>query len=477
MDSKTAFHEPAAEPGLAYYAVAETDRPRTCNKRKFLKAIGFGALTLWALSQLARLHSRPVFFERAQMSLQPWPVPSNVVIDHCAEWSDGVTSGSEFPYSSDVGFELPVSSETLFLISREAMRRGSIFSTGRVNYVQSDDASESVTVDITAFYWTEEHLNAAKACLLKRDGNENGVGIFVRISSPQTSAEVIYPISDQVGSGYPREKHDKLRFEVTVTFPRASDDLPLAINNLSTDLGIFSQTFGDMSDIVFKSLSLKAALAPIYAESLYAGNATLKTSLGSIKVQSLLAENADIQTSMGPIEGTFNASNTLSLVTHNAHIIVDVNLVNAQDEKPAKLHMSTSNSLLQSKITLEASKKIDPAFDITARTSNAGLDLAVLAAPIDSTVTLHATTSIGRAAVVLPPTYEGSFRAATSLSPISVKVDEKAADPKGEGRTRSVEYVQLRHGMAHGTVAWSPEGKTRGAVTVRTSLSPLSLEF
>ncbi|KAJ6600695.1 hypothetical protein B0H10DRAFT_696271 [Mycena sp. CBHHK59/15] len=457
MDSKTAFHEPAAEPGLAYYAVAETDRPRTCNKRKFLKAIGFGALTLWALSQLARLHSRPVFFERAQM---PWPVPSDVVIDHCAEWSDSVTSESEFPYSSDVSFELPVSSETLFLISREAMRRGSIFSTGRVNYVQSDDASESVMVDIRAFYWTEEHLNAAKACLLKRDGNENGVGIFTKWEADT-----------------PREKHDKLRFEVTVTFPRASDDLPLAINNLSTDLGIFSQTFGDMSDIVFKSLSLKAALAPIYAESLYAGNATLKTSLGSIKVQSLLAENADIQTSMGPIEGTFNASNTLSLVTHNAHIIVDVNLVNAQDEKPAKLHMSTSNSLLQSKITLEASKKIDAAFDITARTANAGLDLAVLAAPIDSTVTLHATTSIGRAAVVLPPTYEGSFRAATSLSPISVKVDEKAADPKGEGRTRSVEYVQLRHGMAHGTVAWSPEGKTRGAVTVRTSLSPLSLEF
>jgi hypothetical protein len=36
-----------------------------------------------------------------------------------------------------------------------------------------------------------------------------------------------------------------LRFQVTVTFPQTSDKSPLSINKLSTDLLIFSQTFGD----------------------------------------------------------------------------------------------------------------------------------------------------------------------------------------------------------------------------------------
>jgi hypothetical protein len=63
-----------------------------------------------------------------------------------------------------------------------------------------------------------------------------------------------------------RDKHDKLRFEVTVTLPQTSDDSPLAINKLSTDLHIFSQIFGDLSNVAFKTLSVHGSLSAVHAE-------------------------------------------------------------------------------------------------------------------------------------------------------------------------------------------------------------------
>jgi hypothetical protein len=45
---------------------------------------------------------------------------------------------------------------------------------------------------------------------------------------------------------------------------------------------------------------------------------------------------------MGPIEGTFNATGTLTLTTSNGPINVDVNLSN-DDADTAKLRMHTSN--------------------------------------------------------------------------------------------------------------------------------------
>jgi hypothetical protein len=63
-----------------------------------------------------------------------------------------------------------------------------------------------------------------------------------------------------------REEHQKLRFDVTVTFPRTEDGSALSINRFLTDLPIFSQTFADMSNVAFDKLYLKSALAAIRAE-------------------------------------------------------------------------------------------------------------------------------------------------------------------------------------------------------------------
>ncbi|KAJ7643275.1 hypothetical protein B0H17DRAFT_1104430 [Mycena rosella] len=389
------------------------------------------------------------------LSLMPWPISSDVSVVHCAEWSRVGESDAveDFPYSADTSFELPVASDTLFLLSRSVGR--GVFAAGHVNFLQSEDVSDTVQVDVTAHFWLEEHLDGAKACLLTREKDQNCVGIF----------------------GKWGDRHEKMRFEVTVTFPQTSDDSPLSINNLSTDLHVFTQVFGDMSKIAFKTLAIKGSVGGIHAESLSTGNASIRTSVGPIRLQSLIADSADISSSVGPIEGTFNSSNTLILHTSNGPINVDVNLSNDENKQAAKLQMHTSNGYIQGNINLASSKKSDVAFDITARSSNARLKLDVLTAPITSNITLRATTSVGAAAVKLPTTYEGSFTAFTSISSVAVTVDQEAEDPAGKGRARRMKTNDQRRGTVRGRVGWSDEGMKRGAVSVRTSLAPVTLEF
>ncbi|KAJ7149237.1 hypothetical protein C8R43DRAFT_1007533 [Mycena crocata] len=430
---------------------------KRCKKHGFVKAVGLTALLVWLGGKYVHL-SAPTAL---QLLDAPWPIPSDVSVGHCIDWKNaGETDFTdEFPYSAKASLELPLSSDTLFLISR-SLRSHEIFATGRAHYLQSEEVSDSVKVDITAHFWRDGHLDASKACLLKRDGDQNGVGIFTNWEH----------------EGH-RDRHDKIHFEVTVTFPQTSDDSPLAINNLSTDLEVFTQIFGDMNNIDFKSLNVKGSLGGVSAESLSTGNATIKTSLGSIRIQTLTAEHADVGTSMGPIEGTYNASNTLVITTSNGHIDVDVNLSNDDDEKPAKLRIHTSNGFIQGNLSLSSTKNSDAAFDIGARSSNARVELAVLAIPLAVNLTLRARTSIGALAVALPSTYEGTFSAATSLAGMHVNVDDEVEDPSGEGRKRRVNYGQVRRGLARGAIGWSEEGMERGAVDVRTSMGAVTLDL
>jgi hypothetical protein len=52
---------------------------------------------------------------------------------------------------------------------------------------------------------------------------------------------------------------------------------------------------------------------------------------------------------------------------------------------------------------------------------------------------------------------------------VSVIFDEEAEDPVGEGRKRRGDY-ECVGGIIRGTIGWSEEGKTRGLVSVRTSV-------
>ena len=88
------------------------------------------------------------------------------------------TVPKSFPFSSETSFELPVTSESLFLISRGHL------SSGTIDLVTDKRlAPGSVSVHVVANYFREDIRNLTKVCWLERGKGESGVGIFVSETS------------------------------------------------------------------------------------------------------------------------------------------------------------------------------------------------------------------------------------------------------------------------------------------------------
>lgn len=105
-----------------------------------------------------------------------YEIPSYIVTDTCvqgSEWTDGPDNGQHFK-TSRTSFEIPLSADNIFFLSRGSL------SAGFVELVtSSDQAKDSVTINVIAEYHREYIRDLAKACLVSRDGNQQGVGLFV----------------------------------------------------------------------------------------------------------------------------------------------------------------------------------------------------------------------------------------------------------------------------------------------------------
>jgi hypothetical protein len=111
------------------------------------------------------------------MSDPEYPIPPDITVEQCTDWSDPDAQHSPLrePYSATTSFNLPFPSEKLFLLSRGA-------TSGLVKIVQSPDIVEDegvVEVEVVARYRYPSALDYVKVCSIARDGDQNGVGIFV----------------------------------------------------------------------------------------------------------------------------------------------------------------------------------------------------------------------------------------------------------------------------------------------------------
>ncbi len=114
-------------------------------------------------------------------------------------------------------------------------------------------------------------------------------------------------------------------------------------------------------------------------------------------------------------------------------------------------------------------------FHVVGRTSNAPLSLTFVDAPVDSSLSLAASTSNSPARVVLHKTYEGTFDLASSLvfrpevewSPVN--------DPTERDRHRRVRLDATKGTRVHGGVSWEEGGEDRGSAVIETTNSPLRL--
>ncbi|PBK58817.1 hypothetical protein ARMSODRAFT_967407 [Armillaria solidipes] len=383
-----------------------------------------------------------------------FPIPRGYTVRECIRgpgWTS-TGSGGGFPavgqrYSAHTSFDLPLNSETLFLLSQGSL------SSGAINVVTSPTLKDVVRVDVAIQYYRQKVLDYARICLLQRQEGENGVGVF----TPRWFNNPTY--------------QDRPHFDITITIPEPSSTSASNIKNFETDVPNFSQSLQDLeSRVHFGKISLKGSNMPIQAESLEFDYGKIVTSNAPIQINSLDAVGADVHTSNAPIQGSFAASGSLVLKTSNAPIRVDVDLGD-MDATKSTLELTTSNNIIKAGIKL-----FSPSSDVSAHTSNGPLQLKVLESPVDSKVKLDARTSNADAEVWLPPTYEGTYSLSTSHMQPSLRVGEMS-DPAGRGRRRMVKQNTVRRGETVGEVYWDEHNRGRGTVLVRSSNGPLSLKL
>jgi len=175
----------------------------------------------------------------------------------------------------------------------------------------------------------------------------------------------------------------------------------------------------------------------------------------------------------------FNTTSSLVLSTTNGKIEVDVGLKSSGSETTLNAH--SSNAAIDADISLVSASGSGGFFDITTTTSNSDLNIDFPASPVDSQLELEARTSNGLANIYLNPAYEGRFSLTTSsIFGNSINEHKDVVDPSGRKRRRQLKYKQIGRGTLEGTVQWEGtrgERKPNGAVVVRTSNSPISLEL
>ncbi|KAI6027112.1 hypothetical protein EDC04DRAFT_172069 [Pisolithus marmoratus] len=340
-----------------------------------------------------------------------------------------------YPYGAYTTFTLPVNADSLYLIGRGAYQHG------RVRVKQSDNIeSGTVRVDVRAAYYEQRALARVTLCKFSRANNEHGIGIY----TPEW--------------GWTYNYRDQVQVHITFTFPVALvPGTPLHIKRFDADTSQFSFSVTDLW------------------ETMLFDDVILRTTNSHINVTSIALKHGSFISSNGYIAGHYNASGSLKLATSNDKTKATVSLLN-EHALATELDMQTSNSVIQSEVTLSAPSNTGGAFEISARTSNSPISLRYADAPLDSVLASRVITSNSDACVKMHNTFEGSFELTTSNSSSSVRVRRGDEDPTGRGRQRVV--AQHRTGnVTSGTVSWGPGVRyPRGSTSVRSSNGRVSLE-
>jgi hypothetical protein len=114
-------------------------------------------------------------------------VPTDIAVERCVQGSQWIEDRIHepalsldtpppwlYPLSAKTSFDLPLSYDTLFLLSRGSQSYGS------VKVVTSQSSSQVARVHLVVRYLDRDTLDSgAKVCLVQRKNNQLGVGIFV----------------------------------------------------------------------------------------------------------------------------------------------------------------------------------------------------------------------------------------------------------------------------------------------------------
>ncbi|KAF5381736.1 hypothetical protein D9615_005391 [Tricholomella constricta] len=368
--------------------------------------------------------------------LEPYQSPDDA--EFCAEWP--IADEGPGPHLSTVSFELPGTSDLMFLLSRGP-------AAGHLNIIKKNPnhSSKVIEVNVTAQYEKRIDLQRTKACRTGRDSkNEHGVLIWAQPRHPRYNRQM-----------------DPVSFNITLALPQSLREY----KDLSTDLPTFSHQIGDFFDLwsptAFNTIRLKTSHAPI-------------------AYGALCGERAFIQTSDAEVNGYFCGSNLLSVRTSNARIHTIAMMFAQAQGAETKVHLQTTNAPAVAFLSVE-SDFTEAKLSATIHTSNGKLNVNMPRQPFGGNASfyLDASTSNAPATVVLHPDYEGTYDLKTSVADALIE-ETDMKDPSGMGRERTVERTSEGH-RTRGSIFWSyngepsEEGKKRGSVRVRSSKLPVKM--
>ncbi|KAJ3766738.1 hypothetical protein FB446DRAFT_372022 [Lentinula raphanica] len=375
------------------------------------------------------------------------PFPSEMADYQCAEWPEverNSPARSSTVQTVEHTFELPLTSEVLFLLAQGP------FMNGNVNITQSDEDRDSVVISVDTSYDDAEFLQSIQLCKVAGREGENGVGIFSSRRRPHPP------------------RHDlHVYFDIRVEFPKGPEKSRLLVSDFKTDMrGAFGYQVANLSNTIFNSVSLSGASKPI-------------------QVELLQAQSIQVKAVNSPIEGNFTVDKSLRLSTANAHINVAATLLNNKaDESMTETILNTVNSPIEASLSLfsfdsgEAATS-DGAFCVRAHNAHSPIKLTFPTAPINSTVHVNAKTAMAPVDVQMHSTFEGAFTAQNSPFDKRVINAEEGPDPEGRDRKRNLIFDEMHRGTAKGHVYWGTgeRGKDRGSVRLNTVAGQISLQL
>ncbi|OSX61721.1 hypothetical protein POSPLADRAFT_1047004 [Postia placenta MAD-698-R-SB12] len=417
--------------------------------RRFLKAFALAALTYCVLGlftqgtvAIAQRGNRRGGWIRVNPRIQVdrdmygWPLVSDGKIVQCvagrSNWDNDYAG-----VRPSKSFELPLSSDVLYLFSRGRL------SQGNVHIVHDADwrNPSSVKVDVSLHHASTEILDRISVCQLERQEGHSGVGIFTPLRWPFWSDSAF-------------------RFNVTVHIPMTDAALgPTLVSALETSLPHFYQHVGDLNgDVIFDSLSLRSTNAPIHVEP---GE--------SDPVHSPTTNDA--------IEGNFYTSDGLTLMTTNAPIKADVVLYHDAKGNSTAVTIKTTNDPITANVHLisKAPALTGGNYSVAAQTTNGPLRLSFPESALDAQLDVRARTTNAMADVRMHRAFEGTFELRTTNGHIEVPFDQNATDPSGRGRIRQLSVSQ-RNKLVTGCVNWGGAA-SEGRVEVQSTNGPIAMRL
>lgn len=425
-----------AVPSPPVVVVVREDRQRT--NARFCRALFWGIVIWVLLSGLIRSYIELISWHHGRHH-HPWwsapweyQIPGDVNLDNCTPkegWTD-IRRHNRNTWRAETNFDLPLTSETLYFLSRGDMSGG-----GAEFLIDPELKEDQVHINVVIRYTDDFLRDLAKVCEVSRGKNENGVGIF----------------TPHYFDGRPRNSY--MWFETKIFLPSSASDY--VIKNLETDLPNTVHELQDLSPYFFKHIQLRGSNTPITAASLH-------------------FQEASIQTSNGPIHGVYNTTDSLVLRTSNSVIDVEVGATASKDVAP-KVVLSTSNSPFRANISL-FSDTHSGEYEVTTSTSNSPLSVSFLTQPVDTVLGFSASTSNSPASATMHPLFEGNFDVHSTLFGPTVKFDPFYKDPSGRGRKRSVSMDQNKRDI-RGWVSWDESRDLKGHASLKTTNSPATLSF